>query len=73
METYCTFDDNGFLIKASRYITIRRGRGSVMRIGMFAKLNNISIDTIRYYMDLNLKRIAVSGYCTFDPDTCQYL
>lgn len=45
----------GFLnVKIEIYIKKYTNGSDAMKIGKFGKLNNISIDTIRHYMDLSL-------------------
>lgn len=62
----------GFLnIKVEIYIKIYTNGRDIMKIGKFGEVNNISIDTIRHYMDLSLIIPERKGSHYFFDEYCQ--
>ncbi|MCU5518479.1 methyltransferase, partial [Bacillus wiedmannii] len=62
----------GFLnIKIEIYIKIYKNGRGIMKIGKFGEVNNISIDTIRHYMDLSLIIPERKGSHYFFDEYCQ--
>lgn len=62
----------GFLnIKIEIYIKIYTNGRGIMKIGKFGEVNNISIDTIRHYMDLSLIIPERKGSHYFFDEYCQ--